>query len=178
MRIISGIHKGRQFHPPRKNPARPTTDIAKEGLFNILENNLDIASTTFLDLFGGTGSISYEMGSRGCRDITVVELHRPNVQFIKRTAEELDLPVTVLQEDVFKFIANCTGQFDLIFAGPPYRLKRIPELPDLIFNNGLLKQNGWFVLEHSPQHNFETDERCRAVRNYGQTNFSIFIRKE
>lgn len=177
MRIISGIHKGRQFHPPSRNPARPTTDIAKEGLFNILENNFDIAAVKFLDLFGGTGSISYEMGSRGCQDITVVERHRPNVRFINKMASELDLPVTVLQQDVFKFIKSKPGKFDLIFAGPPYPLKEIPELPSLIFDNALLTVGGWFVLEHSPQHNFEADERCRAVRNYGQTNFSIFILK-
>jgi len=178
MRIISGIHKGRHFHPPRKNPARPTTDIAKEGLFNILSNNLDLEKIRFLDLFSGTGSISYEMGSRGCRDISSVEIYGPNVQFIRRMAEELELPIEVYREDVFHFIEHSADQYDLIFAGPPYPLKRLDRLPDLIFEYQLLKPGGWFVLEHSPAHNFDADERCRARRNYGQTNFSIFIHRE
>ncbi len=178
MRIISGKHKGRHFHPPRNNPARPTTDIAKEGLFNILNNNLDLEDLKFLDLFGGTGSISYEMGSRGCPDITTVEIYAPNVKFIRETAEELGLPIRVYREDVFNFIDHAPEKYDLIFAGPPYPLKRLGQLPDLIFENQLLTLGGWFVLEHSPEHNFDADPRCRARRNYGQTNFSIFINGE
>ena len=143
-----------------------------------MSNNLDLSSLKFLDLFSGTGSISYEMGSRGCPDITSVEIYAPNVQFIRRMAEELDLPIEVYRDDVFHFIEHSKDRYDLIFAGPPYPLKRLDQLPDFVFEYQLLKPGGWLVLEHAPEHNFDADERCRARRNYGQTNFSIFINRE
>ncbi len=174
MRIIGGKHKGYRFHPPKNNPARPTTDIAKEGLFNIIMNQFDFEEVSFLDLFGGTGSLSYEFASRGCKDITNVERHYPNVAFIKKTSADLDLGIKALKMDVFKFMKSCDRQFDLIFAGPPYPLKRIPEIPDVLFENDLLVSDGWFILEHNPDHSFEGDERLVRVKNYGTTIFSIF----
>jgi 16S rRNA (guanine966-N2)-methyltransferase len=175
MRIISGIYKGRKLNPPRKNPARPTTDIAKEGLFNILHNNLDIESLSFLDLFGGTGNISFEMASRGCTQISNIELYGPNVNFIQKTSELLHAPILAIRDDVFRFIANCPDRFDLIFAGPPYKLKNIDKIPDLIFQYELLKPDGWFVIEHDPSQNFDDHKQLRHRRTYGSTNFSIFI---
>jgi 16S rRNA (guanine966-N2)-methyltransferase len=174
MRIISGKHKGRRFFPPRNNPARPTTDIAKEGLFNILQNQWDFEEVAFLDLFGGTGSISFEMGSRGCTDITTVERHAPNIRFIQETAATLGLRIRAVKGDVFQFIANCPDRFDIIFAGPPYPLPTIPELPELVFRYGLLKPGGWFILEHNPAHNFSSHPHLMQVRTYGTTHFSIF----
>ena len=175
MRIISGKHKGRRFHPPRNNPARPTTDFAKEGLFNVLQNNWDLEDVVYLDLFGGTGSISFEMGSRGCQDITLVEMHGPNVSFIRDTAKALDLPIDVIKGDVFSFIAQApAAHYDIIFAGPPYPLTTLATLPDLIERYNLLKPGGWFILEHNPNHSFDDNPRLLMVRKYGTTIFSIF----
>lgn len=178
MRIIGGRHRGRRFRPPKNNPARPTTDIAKEALFNIIENNWDIENVKVLDLFGGTGSISFEFASRGAQDITTVELFGPNVQFIQQTSEELQLKVKALKMDAFNFIQNTREQFDIIFAGPPYPLPALDTLPDQVFQHGLLKQKGWFILEHSPEHGFSKHPHFSTVRNYGQTNFSIFTREQ
>lgn len=175
MRIIGGQFKGRRFFPPKKNPARPTTDFAKEGLFNIIENNFDIDEVKFLDLFGGTGSISFEFASRGCEDITTIELFGPNIDFMRGIIKELDLPMKPIKMDVFKFIATASDQYDIIFAGPPYPLKTLDTLPDKVFEHELLKKDGWFILEHSPKHAFESHPKFRHKRSYGTTNFSIFI---
>jgi len=174
MRIVGGYNRGYRFTPPRKNPARPTTDIAKEGLFNVLTNQFDFSQLKVLDIFGGTGSISYEFASRGCEDITNIEIFHPNVKFIKATAETLDFNITVHRQDVFKFIKNCTDSFDVIFAGPPYPLKKIPQIPGLIFEQKLLTKNGWLILEHNPDHNFEEADNFLKYKNYGTTIFSIF----
>lgn len=174
MRIISGNLKGRRFNPPAKIPARPTTDFAKEGLFNMLANHLDFESAGFLDLFGGTGSISYEMASRGCTDIVCVERDAVSVRFIKQTAEQLQIPVNVLQMDVFEYIRSTKRTFDIIFAGPPYKLEILDEIPDEIFGAGLLNQAGLLILEHNPDHKFDTHSRFIRKRNYGTTIFSIF----
>lgn len=174
MRIIGGIHKGYRFHPPRKTPARPTTDIAKEGLFNIIINNFDLESVKALDLYGGTGSISYELCSRYCEDVTLVERSGMNIRFIQEMKQKLDLPIRVIKDDVFKFMRKSEDSFDFIFAGPPYPSKRIPELPEAVFGNNLLNKEGWFVLEHNPNHNFESHPNFKDSRNYGSTIFSIF----
>lgn len=177
MRIIGGIHGGRKFHPPANMPARPTTDIAKEGLFNIIQNNLDIENLSTLDLFGGTGSISYELASRGCTDLTLVEQDHQTVQFIKRTVETLQFEnFKVLKMDVFTYIRNCQAAFDFIFAGPPYALKNIDDLPDLVVQKNMLKPGGWFVLEHTPRNNYEKHPWFNRSKHYGTTIFSIFIR--
>lgn len=177
MRIISGIHGGRKINPPAKMPhTRPTTDIAKEGLFNIIQNNLDIEALKVLDLFGGTGSISYELASRGAAEITIVEKDTIMYDFIKRTAEELGFArFTVIKSDVFRFIGSATQHYDFIFAGPPYALGNIDELPTKIFENKLLEPGGWFVLEHTPRNNYKKFPGYKTERNYGTTIFSIFI---
>ena len=157
---------------------RPTTDIAKEGLFNVLQNQLNFENLKTLDLFGGTGSISYELASRGVDDLTIIEKDPQMSAFIKKTAEDLDLKnVKVIKSDVFRFIEQCTDKFDLIFAGPPYALQNIDDLPRLIFERKLLKADGWFVLEHTPRNNYEKFPFFSSVRNYGTTVFSIFINK-
>ena len=137
MRIISGIHGGRRISPPTNMPyTRPTTDIAKEGLFNIIENNLDITSLNSLDLFGGTGCISYELASRGASQLTIVEKDSKMYGFIKKTSELLSFEnISVIKQDVFSFIKSCTNKYDFIFAGPPYALNTIDELPIMIFKS-------------------------------------------
>jgi 16S rRNA (guanine966-N2)-methyltransferase len=179
MRIISGVHRGRKFYPPAHIPARPTTDIAKEGLFNIIENNLDIPSLKTLDIFAGTGSISYELASRGARDLTLVEQDRVTVNFIKKTIADLHFQhCKIVKMEVFKFIRQCKDQFDFIFAGPPYALKEIDEIPELVFDKELLLTGGWLVLEHTPRNNYSRFPYYRTERNYGTTVFSIFVNRE
>lgn len=177
MRIISGIHGGRKINPPAKMPhTRPTTDIAKEGLFNILQNNLDIDTLKVLDLFGGTGCISYELASRGAPEITIVEKDDKMYDFIKKTATELGFEnFNVVRSDVFRFMDTTNQQYDLIFAGPPYALTTIDELPKKVFEKGLLKPGGWFVLEHTPRNDYKNFAHYKTERNYGSTIFSIFI---
>lgn len=176
MRIISGIHGGRRIDPPSKMPhTRPTTDIAKEGLFNIIQNNLDIEELVTLDLFGGTGCISYELASRGCSDCTIVEKDPVMYEFIKKTANLLNLEnFKVIKSDVFKYILTCNLQYDFIFAGPPYALTNIDDLPKLIIEKKLLKPGGWFVLEHTPRNDYKKTSHFKTERNYGTTIFSIF----
>ena len=176
MRVISGELGGRRFHPPTHMPyTRPTTDIAKEGLFNILQNNLDFESIKTLDLFGGTGSISYELASRGVTDLTVVEKDQTMFEFIKKTAKEFNIGnLKLVRSDVFKFIQTCGNRFDFIFAGPPYALTNIDDLPRLIFEKKLLENKGWFVLEHTPRNDYKQYPFFRSERNYGTTVFSIF----
>jgi 16S rRNA (guanine966-N2)-methyltransferase len=178
MRVIGGRLGGRRISPPAKMPhTRPTTDIAKEGLFNILGNNLELSALRTLDLFGGTGSISYELASRGVRDLTVVEKDPAMFAFIERTARELGFSdyYKAVRMDVFRFIDKCTERFDLIFAGPPYALAAIDELPTLAAR--LLNDNGWLILEHTPRNNYEGYPLYVTQRNYGTTVFSIFVKK-
>lgn len=177
MRIIGGTFKGRRFSPPAKNwPTRPTTDFAKEGLFNILQNHFDFEALKMLDLFGGTGNHCYEFISRGCTSTTYVDKFPAAAAFVKKIARELDIEskIRIIRTDVFKFISYTDEQYDYIFAGPPYALPTIDSIPDLIFKEGLLAENGWLVLEHNPNHNFEDHPRCFQVRSYGKTIFSFF----
>jgi 16S rRNA (guanine(966)-N(2))-methyltransferase RsmD len=178
MRIIGGELGGRRVNPPAKMPhTRPTTDIAKEGLFNILENNLDLSTLKTLDLFGGTGSISYELASRGVRDLTVVEKDPAMFAFIQKNAAALGLEnYKVVRMDVFKFIEQCDSTFDFIFAGPPYALTTIDELPKLAVP--LLNDKGWFVLEHTPRNEYKQYPFYVTERSYGTTIFSIFVKKD
>ena len=177
MRIISGIHGGRRISPPANMPyTRPTTDIAKEGLFNILQNNIEFEKLKTLDLFGGTGCISFELASRGAADLVIVEKDNVMYAFIKKIADQLSIKnLRVLKLDVFKYIENSTEKFDFIFAGPPYALANIDELPLMIFKKKLLNAGGWFVLEHTPRNDYKTFDFYRTERNYGTTIFSIFI---
>jgi 16S rRNA (guanine(966)-N(2))-methyltransferase RsmD len=177
MRIISGKFKGRRFYPPAdKWPTRPTTDYAKESLFNILQNNFDFEEMKVLDLFGGTGNHSYEFISRGCRDVTYVDNFRDCVKFVQKTARELEIgdSLKIVFSDAFKFIDRSPEKYDYIFAGPPYALPTIDILPDLIFQRSLLLPGGWFVLEHNPNHNFGNHPHFLQQRNYGGTIFSFF----
>lgn len=170
---------GRRLNPPAKMPyTRPTTDLAKEGLFNIIQNTLEIESLKTLDLFGGTGSISFELASRGASDITIVEKDSSMIEFIKKTADQLKLEnFKVIKMDVFRFMDQCSEQFDFIFAGPPYALSNIDELPVKVMEKKLLTPGGWFVLEHTPRNDYSTYPRFEKARNYGTTIFSIFVNK-
>ena len=177
MRIIGGEHGGRKFNPPNNMPyTRPTTDIAKEGLFNVLQHQLDFDNIKSLDLFGGTGSISYELASRGVTDLTIVEKDAAMYEFIKKTAATLRLEnFKVIKMDVFKFMLSCTDQFDFIFAGPPYALTAIDDLPKIVYEKKLLAPNGWFVLEHTPRNDYKKFPLYKTERNYGTTVFSTFV---
>lgn len=179
MRIITGKYRGRKINPPAKMPyTRPTTDVAKEGLFNIIESNISIEGIKTLDIFGGTGSISYELASRGAAELTIVEKDPKMYEFIRTKIEELDIKNCRVQKmDVFRFLENCREKFDLIFAGPPYALKTIDDLPRIIREKKLLNEGGWFILEHTPANNYESEPLFKAMRNYGTTVFSIFINK-
>jgi 16S rRNA (guanine966-N2)-methyltransferase len=180
MRIISGIHGGRKISPPANMPyTRPTTDLAKEGLFNILQNNLDFEIIKTLDIFGGTGGISYELASRGVPDLTIVEQDKQMFDFIVSTAAALKFDgLKAVRMEVFRFLNQCKDRFDFIFAGPPYALTSIDALPTLVFKKQLLNTEGWFVLEHTPRNSYEDYPYFRAARNYGTTVFSIFINRE
>ena len=177
MRIVGGEHGGRKFNPPSKMPyTRPTTDIAKEGLFNVIQHKLDIEDLKTLDLFGGTGSISYELASRGAPDLTIVEKDNTMYEFIKKTSRELRIEhLKAIKMDVFKFIEQCAEKFDFIFAGPPYALNTIDKLPERIFEKQLLNPGGWFVLEHTPRNDYKKFPFYKMERNYGTTVFSFFI---
>lgn len=176
MRIVSGWLGGRRITPPTNMPhTRPTTDIAKEGLFNILQNNFEFEGMKTLDLFGGTGSISYELASRGATNLTIVEKDDKMFGFIKKTAAELKLQnFSVVKSDVFRFIEASNEAYDFIFAGPPYALATIDELPVKVFQKGLLKNGGWFVLEHTPRNDYKTFPHYLREKNYGTTVFSVF----
>ena len=177
MRIIGGKFRSRRFNPPANNwPTRPTTDFAKEGLFNILQNRLDFSSLKVLDLFGGTGSHSYEFISRGCTDVTYVDKFGGCVAFVKKTAKTLDIEdcLRIVKGDVFKFMQFSGIQYDYIFAGPPYGLPTIDTIPDKIFEHQLLAEEGLFVMEHNPNHNYENHPHFVESRNYGKTIFSFF----
>lgn len=176
MRIISGKFGGRRINPPVKMPyTRPTTDIAKEGLFNILQNRISFESIKTLDLFGGTGCISYELASRGASNLTIIEKDRVMFEFIKKNIETLGIEhCNVLSRDVFDFLKLCSEPFNFIFAGPPYALGTIDELPKIIVSKKLIATGGFFVLEHTPANNYEKFEGFVMMRNYGTTQFSFF----
>lgn len=176
MRIIGGTHGGRKINPPGQMPhTRPTTDIAKEGLFNILQNTIDFEGLKSLDIFGGTGSISYELASRGATDLTIIERDKNMAAFIRKTAADFGFnQIKLVQTEVFKFLKQCSDQYDFIFAGPPYALVEIDTIPDIIFERDLLRQDGVFILEHTPRNNYEDHARFLRVKNYGTTLFSFF----
>lgn len=179
MRIISGAKKGLRFNPPSNIPTRPTTDFAKEGLFNLLNNYYNFENIKFLDLFGGTGSISYEFASRGCTDITNIEKFPKCANFIKKTAEEMEFKgFQSLCMDVFSYIKTCSQTYDIIFAGPPYALENLNAIPDIVIEKKLIEGSGWFIMEHNPNHNFDLHPNFHMKRNYGDTIFSIFINEK
>ena len=182
MRIIGGKFKSRRFDPPAKNwPTRPTTDFAKEGLFNIIHNTWDISALKVLDLFGGSGNHSYEFISRGCNDVTYVDKFGGCLAFVKQTAEILKIEdkINIVRSDVFKFIEHSgIVKYDYIFADPPYAHPRIDDIPDLIFKHQLLAGDGWFVMEHDTNSDYKKHPNYLEERSYGKTTFSFFINKD
>lgn len=177
MRVISGIYKRRIFKIPKSFKARPTTDFAKENLFNVLTNNyIDFTDNIIaLDLFSGTGSISIELISRGCNSVISVEKEYAHLSFIKKVMAEVktDKSITV-RSDAFKFIEKCNQQFDFIFADPPYALPKMELIPDLIFKSMLLKEGGLLVFEHGKEHSYKEHPHFIEQRTYGSVNFSFF----
>lgn len=177
MRIISGIYKGRTLEPPRNLPVRPTTDFARTGLFNLLNSRIYFEDISAIDLFCGTGAISFELASRGCRDITSVDNNRACTKFIQQTIDKWKVEgMRVINEDVFKFIGITQLKADLVFADPPYALKNLELIPELIFKHQLLRDNGIFILEHGVDHSFVNSPLFAETRKYGNVNFSIFLK--
>ena len=175
MRIISGTHKSRQFHIPDNLGIRPTTDFAKEALFNILQNRIDFEGMSALDLFGGSGSMSYEFASRGCSEIMCIEKNPKCSEFIKKTSREFKFEnIKVTTMDVFRFLGLCSGTFDIIFADPPFKLENIERIPALVFEKNILKENGMLIVEHPVDVNFSSINQLQETREYGTVNFSIF----
>jgi 16S rRNA (guanine966-N2)-methyltransferase len=175
MRIITGQYKGRHFDIPRTFKARPTTDFAKENIFNVLNGYIDFDGSAALDLFAGTGSISLEMLSRGCAPVVSVEADRDHAAFITQCMKKIGTTDNVLiRGDVFRFLKKCHEQFDFIFADPPYALENLATLPGLVLGNDLLKPDGIFVLEHGKNYDFSEEPRFLEHRSYGSVNFSLF----
>ena len=175
MRIITGKYKGRHFDIPRSFKARPTTDFAKENIFNVLAGYIDFEGATALDLFSGTGSITLELLSRGCSRVVSIEQDRDHHRFICDCLKKLnDKQALPLRADVFRFLKSCHEQYDFIFADPPYALKELPQIPDLVIEKKLLKPDGIFVFEHGKDHDFSQHPCFREHRAYGSVNFSIF----
>lgn len=178
MRIISGIYKGRRIMAPKKLPVRPTTDMAKESLFNILRNSYQFSKINVLDLFAGTGNISYEFASRGCSDITAVDSDLGCVRFISKIAEDLEMPINVQKSDVYRFLKQHVGTYDIIFADPPYHLPQesFETIASEVFNNNLLKETGTLIIEHSKHTSLNTLQFFKETRKYGGNAFSFFMK--
>ena len=176
MRIISGIYKGRRLSAPKKLPVRPTTDMAKEALFNILNNSFYFDDITVIDLFAGTGSISYEFASRSTKQITAVDQDFGCIKFINKTADEFEMPIQTIKSDVFKFLEKAKLQANIIFADPPYAFtdEQFYRIPTLIFQNNLLENNGLLVVEHSKHTDLSNLENYIYSKNYGGNVFSFF----
>jgi len=180
MRIISGTHKGRPVNPPSNLPVRPTTDFAKEGLFNIIQNHFDLEDVkNVLDLFAGTGSISFEFASRQCHHITSIDLNFKCVEFIKQTSLKFGFSnLKAFRSEAFNFLQLCRTSYDIIFADAPYDMgEKICSIPDIIFEKKILNQGGWLIVEHSRHLDFSKHPYFLQHRNYGNVNFSIFTWK-
>lgn len=180
MRIISGIYGRRRFDVPSSFSARPTTDFAKENLFNVINNLADLEGADALDLFAGTGSISFELLSRECKSVTAVEKNNAHAAFIAKVAKELKTEsLRLIRGDVFRYLHSAPAQsFDFIFADPPYALKELPEVPQLVFERDLLRDGGIFVMEHPKTNDFSHLPYFNQHRVYGSVNFSIFVKEE
>lgn len=178
MRVITGIYKGRRFDVPHTFKARPTTDFAKENIFNVLRGYIDLAGCRALDLFAGTGSITLELLSRGCESVTSVELDREHYAFIASVMRKLEVEnCRLLRGDALRYVARCKERYDVIFADPPYMLRELSEIPDLVTNAGILDEHGIFILEHSKKQNFAQHPCFVDHRAYGSVNFSLFSSK-
>jgi len=179
LRIISGTHKGRRISIPKNFKSRPTTDFAKENLFNVLANYIDFDATTVLDLFAGTGSIGFEFASRGAKEITAVEKDYRHMQFIKKNAEALKLAnFNVVKSNAFVFIKRINKKYDIIFADPPFEMLEIGKIPALVWESDVLNNEGHFILEHSANYSFSKSVGFVELRKYGGVNFSIFQKRE
>lgn len=176
MRIISGKHKGRRISPPKNLPVRPTTDMSKEALFNILNNHFNFSGLKVLDLFAGTGNISYEFASRGCEPIVSVDGDFGCVSFIKKTATEFEFDITAIKSDVFKFLEKAKGDYDIIFADPPYGIEQIDfeKIITLIFEKEFLEEDGMLIIEHSKYTKMEHLPNFSFQKSYGGSFFSFF----
>ena len=176
MRIISGKHKGTHIPVPKNFKARPTTDFAKEALFNILANYFDFKGLSVLDLFSGTGSIGYEFSSRDAGHVDMVEINPRYAGFIRATAERMGFDgIRIFQKDVFNILPVLKDRYDIIFADPPYYLEDLAKIPDAVFSAGLLAEDGWFILEHGKKHSFSNHKNFKELRRYGSVHFSIFV---
>lgn len=175
MRIISGRYKARRIALPKNIVARPTTDFAKEGLFNLLENRIDIEGINALDLFAGTGSISIELISRGANEVVSVEQNEKHCAFIRKTCQQLAIDnLLLLKKDVYRYLSSVRRAFDLVFADPPYDMPHIEQLPQLIMDKKIVRPDGWLVVEHSRQYSFASHPYFVSHRKYGNVNFSFF----
>jgi 16S rRNA (guanine966-N2)-methyltransferase len=174
MRIINGKYRGKRIQAPKKLSARPTTDFAKEALFNILDNRFDLEGLFVLDLFAGTGNIGFEFASRGAERVTAVDIERQSNLFVSKTAKELDLPVRTIKNDVFRFLNTHGNQYDIIFADPPYGMENTANIARLVFENKVLKDEGWLIIEHDERTNLKKVEHFLEHRKYGKVNFSFF----
>lgn len=175
MRIISGIYKGKKLSPPNNLPVRPTTDYAKESLFNILNNHFTFDRLTVLDCFSGTGNISYEFLSRGAKSVDSIDANFNCIAYQKKIKQELNFEnFHPKKHDVFKKLKHQPAHYDIIFSDPPYNLHNIPEIPKLVFDNNLLAPQGWLIVEHSKSTTFN-HPNYKETRKYGNVNFSIFM---
>ena len=177
MRIIGGRLKGKAILPPQGYSARPTTDFAREGLFNVLDNEYEFQDLSVLDLFGGTGAVAFEFASRGAARVYSVEMARENASFIKTEARRLGLDnVTMVRDNVFDFLPICHEKFDLIFADPPYALDDLQTIPDKIFARDILYPGNYFILEHGDEHSFTDHPYFKKEKRYGRVHFSFFAK--
>lgn len=175
MRIVSGIYRGRSINPPRNLRARPTTDFAKENLFNVLNNVVDFEQCDVLDLFAGTGSISYEFASRGARSITSVEINAVHHNFIRQTVAQLGIEnMYPVKANVFLYLKSCAKQFDIIFSDAPYDMEQSEEVVRMVLGSDILRSEGIFIFEHSKNINFSSYKEFWQLRSYGSVQFSIF----
>lgn len=176
MRIISGTHKGKRLTAPRNLPVRPTTDFAKEGLFNILQHRIDMYESTVLDLFSGTGNIAYECASRGAERVTAVDGHYGCAKFISETAEQLEFNIVAIKADVFKYLSKTKEQFSFIFADPPYdfEVEKLSNIVTTIFEKNLLEEEGFLIIEHTKHTDLSSIPHFEESRKYGGSVFSFF----
>lgn len=175
MRIIAGSLRGRKLNPPTTLPVRPTTDMARESLFNILNNYRDYDECTILDLFAGTGAVSFEFISRGAKEVTAIDINNQCTDFIKATSRQLGINnLHVVRTDVFDLLKRAYKKFDIVFADPPYALDKLASLPDIIFEQNILNEDGFFILEHPREYQFEEHPHFWQHRHYGKVNFTFF----
>lgn len=178
MRIIAGTLRGRRLNPPANLPVRPTTDMARESLFNILNNYVDYEESAVMDLFAGTGAVSFEFVSRGAKEVTSIDINNACTEYIKSAAQQMNVKnIHVVRADVFDLLKRAYKKFDIVFADPPYALQDLPKLPDIVFLSNVLTDDGVFILEHPKEFEFENHPHFWQHRAYGKVNFTFFANK-